>query len=121
MGRSVVIVDDHEGFRAQARAMLLSAGYEVVGEAGDGASGIEAALRLTPDVVLLDIQLPDTSGFDVAQELLPETGAPAIVLISSRDASDYGRRIAASGAVAFISKAELSAESLGAALREAGL
>ncbi|HEY2965940.1 MAG TPA: response regulator [Actinomycetota bacterium] len=66
MKRSVLIVDDHGGFRGRARALLVAAGYDIVGEAGDGESGIRATLDLRPDVVLLDVQLPDMSGFDVA-------------------------------------------------------
>jgi len=108
----VLIVDDHQGFRAQARALLAAAGYEVVGEAADGESGVRVARALSPDVVLLDIHLPDISGFDVACLVSGWPDPPAIVLISSRDASDYGRRIARSGARGFIAKADLSAGTL---------
>ena len=69
MATTVLIVDDHTAFRSRARRMLEADGFEVVGEAGDGASGVAAARRLEPDVVLLDLQLPDTTGFAVAQEL----------------------------------------------------
>jgi DNA-binding NarL/FixJ family response regulator len=116
MYRSVLIVDDHDGFRTQVRALLDAAGYEVVGEAGDGSTGVAEAARLAPDLVLLDVQLPDISGFDVARRLRDHGGSPAIVLISSRDRSDYGGRIDASGADGFISKAELSARALRAIL-----
>lgn len=120
MYRSVLIVDDHDGFRTQVRALLVAAGYEVVGEAGDGSSGVMAATRLTPDLVLLDVQLPDMSGFDVARRLREEGGRAAIVLVSSRDRSDYGRRIDDSGADGFISKSELSAGALRAVLEGHG-
>ena len=113
---SVLIVDDHPGFRARARALLAAAGYEVVGEAADGESGVRVARDLSPDVVLLDVQLPDITGFEVVQRVHSEPDPPAIVLISSRDASDYGSRIGRSGALGFISKAELSARTLGAVL-----
>jgi DNA-binding NarL/FixJ family response regulator len=112
MATSVLIVDDHDGFRTQASAMLIAAGYEVVGEAGDGSSGVAEAARLAPDLVLLDVQLPDMSGFDVARRLREDGDRAAIVLISTRDRSDYGARIERSGVDGFISKSELSAGAL---------
>ena len=116
----MLIVDDHPGFRAQARALLMAAGYEVVGEAADGESGVRAAGDLAPDVVLLDIHLPDITGFEVVERVGAGPGRPVIVLISSRDASDYGRRIERSGARGFIGKADLSARTLAAVLGGAG-
>jgi len=112
----VLIVDDHPGFRARARALLAAAGYEVVGEAADGESGVRVARDLSPDLVLLDVQLPDITGFEVARRVHSEPGPPVIVLISSRDASDYGSGIRRSGAQGFISKADLSAQALAAVL-----
>jgi DNA-binding NarL/FixJ family response regulator len=108
----VLIVDDHPGFRMWARTVLESAGYRVVGEAADGASALRVAEELRPDVVLLDIVLPDLSGFDLADRLTTSGFEPAVVLVSSRDAADYGGRIAASPAVGFIPKAELSGSAL---------
>ena len=116
----VLIVDDHSGFRRLAGVVLAAAGYDVVGEAGDAASGLRAAHELAPDVVLLDIGLPDASGFDVLTALTGGAGAPAVVLISSRAADDYGARVACSPARGFLTKAELSPEALDALLREAG-
>src|SRR4029077_851248 len=87
MPRTVLIVDDHPSFRATARAVLEADGFDVVGEARDGAEAVGLAAALHPDVVLLDVQLPDTTGFEVAAELSSMNGsAPAIVLVSSRDA-----------------------------------
>jgi DNA-binding NarL/FixJ family response regulator len=116
MTQTVLIVDDHPSFRASARAILESEGYTVVGEAVDGAAGIAALRRLRPDVVLLDVQLPDMTGFDVCIECgdLDET---AVVLVSSRDAADYGSLIESSGARGFVPKAELSGEALESVLR----
>jgi DNA-binding NarL/FixJ family response regulator len=116
MAVTVLVVDDHDGFRARARAFLESEGYEVVGEAADAASAVEAAESLRPQLVLLDVQLPDGSGFDVARQLGEGT---IVVLVSSRDASDYGPRVGASGAAGFVSKAELSGERLRAILEAA--
>lgn len=114
---TVVIVDDHPGFRARARALLIAVGYEVIGEAPDGESGVKVARYLTPDLMLLDVQLPDFTGFEVARRVRSQLDPPAIVLISSRDASDYGSRIGRSGALGFISKSELSAQTLRAVLK----
>jgi DNA-binding NarL/FixJ family response regulator len=106
---TVLIVDDHPSFRATARALLQSEGFDVVGEAEDGASALAAAEALRPDVVLLDVQLPDLDGFEIAERLAAvEGGGPAVVLVSSRDGSDFGPLVALSGARGFIPKAELS-------------
>ena len=113
---SLLIVDDHPGFRSMARAMLQADGFDVVGEAADGREAIRIARALRPDIVLLDVQLPDTDGFAVARGLLGDARAPRVVLISTRDAADYGQRVAASGAIAFIEKARLSGGTLRAAL-----
>ncbi len=110
---TVLIVDDHRGFRASARRLLERAGYLVVGEAGDGASAIAAAERLHPDLVLLDVQLPDLSGFEVTRLLNASPHHPLVVLVSSRDAGDYGGKIGRSGARGFIPKGELSASMIG--------
>jgi len=120
MRRSVVIVGDHAGFRVRARALLAAAGYEVVGEAGAGESGVRAARDLRPEVVLLDVQLPDITGFEVARRIDEDPDPPVIILISSRDAADYGGRIGRSGARGFICKAELSAGALEAVLKGSG-
>ena len=114
VGRTVLIVDDHAAFRSAARAILQAAGFDVVGEAVDGAAAIAAVNALRPDVVLLDIQLPDVDGFAVARQL-PVDG-PVIVLTSSRSASSFRRRLAANPEWSFIPKSDLSAEALAAAV-----
>jgi DNA-binding NarL/FixJ family response regulator len=116
MERTMLIVDDHAGFRHQARALFARGGYEVVGEADDVASGVRAAAELSPAVVLLDVQLPDGDGFEAAGQMLAAPEPPAVVLVSSRDALDYGGRVEASGARGFISKADLSVGTLEAVL-----
>src|SRR5262245_44008622 len=111
MSRTVLIVDDHPSFRASARAMLESEGFVVIGEAEDGASAIAAVGRLAPDVAVLDTQLPDMTGFDVCAALERRNGArPDIILVSSRDVSDYGELIASSCACGFVPKGELSGD-----------
>jgi DNA-binding NarL/FixJ family response regulator len=116
MSRTILIVDDHPSFRGMARALLESEGYEVVGEAADGASAIAAAKTLRPDVILLDVHLPDTDGFKVAAQLRANGSSRAIVMTSSRDACDFGSLVKESGARGFIPKADLSAARLSALL-----
>ena len=108
----VLIVDDHAPFRSLARRLLMAEGFQVVGEAADGAECLSVARNLVPDVVLLDIQLPDLDGFAVAEALAAEARAPIVVLVSSRALRDYGHRVDASTARGFIAKAELSGETL---------
>jgi DNA-binding NarL/FixJ family response regulator len=112
--RTVLIVDDHPGFRSAARALLEADGFDVVGEAADGASGLAAAARLRPGLVLLDVQLPDLDGFEVARRLSKAGNPPAIVLVSSRDSSAYRRRLADSPARGFIAKSDLSGAAIAA-------
>ena len=112
MARTVLIVDDHAPFRATVRRMLESEGYDVVGEAPDGEAGIRLAAELDPDLVLLDIRLPDGNGFTFAPRIARNGGGPAIVLVSSQDLSEFGDEIASSPAVGFVPKGELSGEAL---------
>ena len=116
MPTTVLIVDDHGPFRARARRLLESEGYCVVGEAADGAAGVAEAERLAPDLVLLDLQLPDMSGFEVAAAITGADSAPAVVITSTRDAADFGALAVSNGALGFVSKAELSGAALEALL-----
>jgi DNA-binding NarL/FixJ family response regulator len=109
---TVLIVDDHAGFRSSARALLEADGFDVVGEAGDGPSALEQARRLHPQVVLLDVQLPGMDGFAVAEELAAEPSPPTVVLISSRGRGTFRSRLATTSARGFITKAEFSGECL---------
>ncbi len=111
---TVLIVDDHEDFRASASALLEAEGFAVVGEVADGMSAFSAVERLRPEVVLLDIQLPDLDGFAVAERLAAIPDAPRVVLISSREATAYGPRLDAAQAQGFLAKRELSGASLAA-------
>jgi DNA-binding NarL/FixJ family response regulator len=110
---TILVIDDHRGFRATARRLLERDGWTVVGEAADGRSGLAAAAELTPDVILLDIGLPDVDGFEVADRLAAAAGRPSIVLISSRDPEAYRDRVRSSPVAGFIAKDRLD----GAALR----
>ena len=111
MPHTVLIVDDHPSFRASARAMLESEGFVVIGEAEDGTAALEAVDALRPDIVVLDIQLPDMSGFDVCAALELRGGPPPdIILVSSRDVSDYGELVASSCACGFVAKGDLSGD-----------
>jgi DNA-binding NarL/FixJ family response regulator len=111
--QTVLIVDDHAGFRGAARALLEADGFQVVGESATGGEGLAAAERLRPDLVLLDIGLPDLDGIEVAGRLSAcPGGGPAVVLTSSRDASDYPPHFEHCGARGFIAKAELSGDAL---------
>jgi DNA-binding NarL/FixJ family response regulator len=114
MSVSVLIVDDHPSFRASARMLLESEGYDVVGEAADGAGALLEVERLSPDVVLLDVGLPDLDGFEVTTRLAGD--GPAVVLTSSREGCDYGTLAEGSGARGFITKSELSGSALRALL-----
>jgi CheY-like chemotaxis protein len=116
MARTVLIVDDHPSFRATARALLEAEGYVVIGEAADGASAVAAAVDLSPDLVLLDVQLPDFDGFEVAARLRKAINGDGPVLTSSRERADFGPLVAESGACGFVPKAELSGAALAALL-----
>ena len=104
-----MIVDDHAAFRAFARRLLEAGGLGVVGEAEDGASAVEVVERIRPDLVLLDIQLPDIDGFEVARRLAADGSSSRVLFTSTREAADYGGRLAETPTLGFIPKDELSA------------
>ena len=105
---TVLIVDDHADFRRFVRQLLETGGFTVVGEAADASEARHAVLELEPEVVLLDIQLPDEDGLLLAQELRSSAPASAIVLTSSRERADFGSRLERASASGFITKADLS-------------
>jgi DNA-binding NarL/FixJ family response regulator len=118
-GKSVLIVDDHAGFRAVARRMLEASGFFIAGEAEDGTQAIRAAQELAPDIVLLDIQLPDIDGLEVARRLARDGQTGSVVFVSSREADDYGERLELSDAAGFIAKDRLSGRRLRSILERA--
>ena len=117
VSRTVLIVDDHDAFRASARALLEADGFDVIGEAGDGVRAMQAVAALRPRIVLLDIHLPGADGFVVAEQLAAMPDPPAVVLISSRDAAAYGPRLVRTPARGFLTKSGLSGEALAALVR----
>jgi DNA-binding NarL/FixJ family response regulator len=107
MRQSVLVVDDHDGIRSEARAMLESDGIDVVGEAASGVDAIAETARLRPSVILLDVGLPDASGLDLVESMRDLSPGVVVVLISGRRESEYGDRVARSGANAFLEKTRL--------------
>lgn len=118
MERTAIVVDDQESFCRWASVLLEEAGLEVVGCANDGIAALEAARRLRPGVVLLDVQLPGLDGLEVARVLAVQPDPPAVILTSARDAIDYGRRLREAPSVGFIGKADLSREAISALIDE---
>jgi DNA-binding NarL/FixJ family response regulator len=109
---TILIVDDDPRFRTQVRNILADDGFVVIGEAADGATGLQAARDLQPHFVLLDIGLPDMDGIDVARALAGDGPPPWVVLTSSRDARAYGRRLASGTSLGFIPKERISAAAI---------
>ena len=114
MRRTVLLVDDHDWFRSMFRRVLEADGFEVVGESADGEAALEAAERLQPEIVIVDVQLPGLDGFEVTDRLVAAGRDTAVVLISTRGASAYGIRLAESRACGFIPKSALSAGAVAA-------
>ncbi len=112
MSRTILIVDDHTAFRTIVRAVLEADGYDVVGEAPDGRAGLSAALALKPDVVLLDVRLPDMDGFSVALRLAADGDGPAVIVTSSSEDPLYPARAARSGARGFVAKHDVCGKRL---------
>jgi DNA-binding NarL/FixJ family response regulator len=114
----IVIIDDDPAFLATVRLLLEAEGFVVAGEALNGLDGLAAASELDPDIVLVDVNLPDIDGFEVVERLAREEGAPPVVLTSIRSADDFGNLVERSGARGFITKADITGEALAGYLEE---
>jgi DNA-binding NarL/FixJ family response regulator len=112
MAPTLLIVDDHAAFRSTARALLECDGWNVIGEAPDGTSALDAAKSLKPDVVLLDVRLPDIDGFSIAEQLAAQSDGPAVIVTSSSDDPLYPDRARSMGACGFVAKHDLSGAAL---------
>jgi DNA-binding NarL/FixJ family response regulator len=104
----VLLVDDHPGFRRMARLLLQSGGYVVVGEADSAAAAVDSARELEPDLVLLDVLLPDGNGVDVANLLALLPHPPGVVLTSSYERAGLGTRLDDSPVLGFVPKDQLT-------------
>ncbi len=116
MRRRILVIDDNTAFRGAVSQLLESGGFVVVAGAATGASGVQLARNHEPDLVIVDVQLPDSDGFDVAEQLAGLDPAPQVILTSSLDSSDFGALVRESPARGFIPKAELSARAIEALL-----
>lgn len=111
-GRSVLVVDDHEGFRTSARAWLTSEGFTVVGESPTGEDALRDVGDLMPDLVLLDLNLPGMSGLDVAAELAASAGGPAVIIISSDAEAGSDPLVQAAPVAGFLAKRDLACDAI---------
>ena len=103
--RTVIVVDDHELLRAGTRQILEQAdGFDVIGEAADGASAVRLVRELGPDVVLVDIRLPDENGIDVARKILALEAPPIVLVLSAYDDEHYVRAALAAGVSGYLLK-----------------
>ena len=107
-----VIVDDNALFLESAVDLLTREGLDVVGIASDSAEAIRLVTELRPDVTLVDIDLGDEDGFDLAQRLYAISGASKVILVSTYAEEDLAHLIERSPALGFIAKARLSAQAI---------
>jgi DNA-binding NarL/FixJ family response regulator len=116
MSHSILIVDDHEAFRKAVRAVLMAEGFEVLAEAETGETALASARLLRPEIALVDIQLPGVDGFEVAERLAEEPDGPVVILISIREAFEYGGRVEQAPVAGFLPKRLLSGSAIRALL-----
>jgi DNA-binding NarL/FixJ family response regulator len=107
MAPTVLLVDDDGDFRGLAARMLVALGLDVVGEAGTLVSAVAAASRLRPECALVDVNLPDGNGIDLAERLASLPWRPRVVLTSSDPDATTDAAVRRLGAVGFIAKDQL--------------
>lgn len=118
----VLVVDDQRRFREAARMVLeLSDGFELIGEAETGLASVKLAAELRPDLVLMDVNLPDIDGFEATQRIRASAGGdrPVVLMLSTYEAVDYAARALEAGASAFVSKSTFAPDELEAAWAKA--
>jgi DNA-binding NarL/FixJ family response regulator len=117
MSVRVLIVDDQEPFREAARMVVdATDGFEVVGESITGESSVEMARELSPDLVLMDVNLPGIDGLEATRQILADQASRIVVLLlSTYEEAEFGPRITECGAAAFISKSAFGPDRLEAA------
>jgi two-component system nitrate/nitrite response regulator NarL len=112
----MLIVDDSEQFLASAERLLGVGGVRVVGTARSGREAVRLAKELSPDIILVDMDLGGESGVEVARDLAVLVPAPIVVLISTHTEAEVGEMVAASPAAGFIPKSRLDAAAVRAFL-----
>jgi DNA-binding NarL/FixJ family response regulator len=110
---SVLIVDDQEPFRLAARMVVEATdGFEVIGEVESGEASVEAASRLGPDLVLMDVNLPGINGLEATREILRESDRVVVLLLSTYEEEEYAPRAAECGAAGYIPKSSFGPDRL---------
>jgi DNA-binding NarL/FixJ family response regulator len=110
-----LIVDDNASFREEMRGLLAEQGLDVVGGAASGAEAFQQIAELGPDVALIDIDLGEESGLELARRLRERPGqaaGPHVILISTHDEAEYADLIEASSAIGFLAKIDVSAATI---------
>ena len=110
---SVVVVDDQAPFRLAARAVLrLTEGFELVGEAENGLEALTLVDTLKPDLVLMDINMPEMGGIEATRQIVAELPSTVVILCSTYGVNDLPPEAATSGARAYVHKEQLSAKTI---------
>jgi CheY-like chemotaxis protein len=103
-GPRVLLVDDAAAIRNAIRGVLEDAGIQVVGEASDGVQGVALAGSLRPDVVLMDLRMPSSDGFQATAQIVKELPGTRVVVLSAYESEESAEAVIAAGAFAFLPK-----------------